>query len=438
MHPLRQTSFPISADTDPRVYVKSEPEGSVTGSFTGSLAESFDGFGGKGRKRKGKGQGQGQGHEKKKGDGDGDGSGSGSVKGGKRRGGGGGGGSSKGGTGGSKAGAGGDEDGEGDEDDEYMDDAEMLAGEGGGPAMDAKAEKENLAYVITLCQFCVFFFGCCCCCCSGFETNVDSGTVSVLIDAFDTDQSTRYDLFKRAKLSKPALRKIVNQTLSQSVPPNVVTTVSGYSKIFIGEIVEKARTVQDEWANAADEAAIAAAQEVERKAAEGKTTATKPSTPAATPTTAPAPATATNTNANTPTNTNINTTTIKSEESDGVAVKIEDSQPSLPSTQTAVEGTPPVQSPNININTNTNTNPPTTNTPAATSLNDAEKPPLKLPPNPHRGPLLPAHIREALRRYKRAGEGGNVGFSGLSMKGLGVKGSSSWNINGAGGRRLFR
>lgn len=415
MHPLRQTSFPVSADNDPRVYgstsVKSEPDGgSVTGSFTGSLAESFDGV--KGRKRKGKGQGQG-----KKGDRDRDDDGS--VKGGKRKGGGG---SNKGGgkrAGGSKTGAGdGDEDGEGDDDDEYMDDAEMLAGEGGGPAMDAKAEKENLAYVTNRtisCSFVVIFL----------RTNLISLDGRVLIDAFNSDQSTRYDLFKRAKLSKPALRKIVNQTLSQSVPPNVVTTVSGYSKIFIGEIIEKARTVQEEWANAADNAAIAAAEEAERKDAERQINtpaATATSTPAATPTTT------TNTNANTPTN----TTTIKQEEPSGVVVKTEDFQPSLPSTQTTVEGTPPLQSPNFN-------RPPiTAATTTTTSSNNVEKPPFKLPPNPHRGPLLPAHIREALRRYKRAGEGGNVGFSGLSMKGLGVKGSSSWNINGAGGRRLFR
>ena len=133
MHPLRQTSFPISPDNDPRVYggtsVKSEADaGSVTGSFTGSLAESFeDGGAGTKRRRKGK-KGAGR-------DGDE------SVKGGgSRR-------STKGGWGSSKGGGGGDEDAEVDEDNEYMDDAEMLAGEGGGPAMDAKAEKENLAYV---------------------------------------------------------------------------------------------------------------------------------------------------------------------------------------------------------------------------------------------------------------------------------------------------
>jgi transcription initiation factor TFIID subunit 11 len=59
-------------------------------------------------------------------------------------------------------------------------------------------------------------------------------------------------------------------------------------------------------------------------------------------------------------------------------------------------------------------------------------------PNPHRGPLLPSHLREALRRSKRAGEGGNVGFSSLSMNGYGVKGSLTWAVRGGAGRRLFQ
>lgn len=65
-------------------------------------------------------------------------------------------------------------------------------------------------------------------------------------------------------------------------------------------------------------------------------------------------------------------------------------------------------------------------------------PEFRPPPNPHRGQLLPAHLREALRRYKRDGEGGGVGFSGLSMGNLGVRGSVTWNAGGAGGRRIFR
>lgn len=50
------------------------------------------------------------------------------------------------------------------------------------------------------------------------------------------------------------------------------------------------------------------------------------------------------------------------------------------------------------------------------------------------GPLLPDHFREALRRYRRDGEGGGTGLTGVSV-GLGLPGSGSARM---GGKRLFR
>ena len=49
-----------------------------------------------------------------------------------------------------------------------------------------------------------------------------------------------------------------------------------------------------------------------------------------------------------------------------------------------------------------------------------------------RGPLLPDHLREALRRYKKERGGGSAGFRGLSMEGKIATASRT------GGKRLFR
>lgn len=160
-------------------------------------------------------------------------------------------------------------------------------------------------------------------------------------------------MFKRAKLRKETLRRIVNHALSQSVPASVVTTINGFTKVYAGEIIEKARTVQAQWADAHDQSARAEFDEQQKLA---------------------------------------NSTTTESD----ATIKQE------PGTQS--------QSPRAFVP----------------------------PPNPHRGQLLPAHLREALRRYKRDGEGGGVGFSGLSMGNLGVRGSVTWNAGGVGGRRIFR
>ena len=65
-------------------------------------------------------------------------------------------------------------------------------------------------------------------------------------------QLERHGTWKRAKLKTNNVRTLVNQTLSQSVPANVITVVAAYTKMFAGLIVEGARDVQAEWAAVAE------------------------------------------------------------------------------------------------------------------------------------------------------------------------------------------
>lgn len=196
----------------------------------------------------------------------------------------------------------------------------------------------------------------------------------LLVDAFNPLQSERYDLFKRAKLRKETLRRIVNHALSQSVPASVVTTINGFTKVFAGEMIEKARTVQKEWADAQDQAALAWLSQDDPTSEETNQSATN----------------------------NEHLTGVKSEpaETDG--------------------GVSSGAAEVFRVSAHSGSGS------------------LKLPPNPHRGQLLPSHLREALRRYKRDGEGGGVGFSGLSLGNLGVRGSVTWSAGSVGGRPLFR
>ncbi|KAL5338136.1 hTAFII28-like protein conserved region-domain-containing protein [Aspergillus crustosus] len=330
MHPLRQTSFPV--DPDLRGFSAISDTGSVTGSFTGSVGgASVDGIFRKKRGRKSKAEKERERERERESEGPGGGSvrGAGASVAG------------YGGAGGGGGGGGGNNGEEGDDDDEF-DDEDLLGREDGGRgAEDAEAERKNLA---------------------------------LLVDAFNPLQSERYDLFKRAKLRKETLRRIVNHALSQSVPASVVTTINGFTKVFAGEMIEKARTVQKEWADAHDQAAL------ERLAEE----------------TAP------------PDN---NKTSHGGESKEPYsAVKPE---PMDVDTDTNSAGLFRVSAPGG----------------MATG---------KLPPNPHRGQLLPSHLREAVRRYKRDGEGGGVGFSGLSLGSLGVRGSVTWSSGSVGGRPLFR
>lgn len=204
----------------------------------------------------------------------------------------------------------------------------------------------------------------------------------------------------------------MNHALSQSVPASVVTTVNGFTKVFAGEIVEKARTVQAEWADAHDLAARdafdaqeAAADKAAQARAEAAALQSKPATP--TPSGTPVPG--------------------AGSESLGNGVKKEPSDSKLASSSPA---------PGNHVSPSPSKKPAQ---PAVSSpIPPRPRREFRPPPNPHRGQLLPSHLREAVRRIKRDGEGGGVGYSGLSMENLGVRGAFTWNSGSVGGRRLFR
>ncbi|KAF2503163.1 TAFII28-domain-containing protein [Lophium mytilinum] len=74
--------------------------------------------------------------------------------------------------------------------------------------------------------------------------------IRILLERLDDDQTERYTIFRRIKLRKEIVRKITNQTLSQSVPQPVIIAINGFTKVFIGELIDRALTVRDEWAAA--------------------------------------------------------------------------------------------------------------------------------------------------------------------------------------------
>ncbi|GAA5853380.1 hypothetical protein JCM8547_002434 [Rhodosporidiobolus lusitaniae] len=67
----------------------------------------------------------------------------------------------------------------------------------------------------------------------------------VLLEHFDEQQMDRYEAYRRSGLAKGSVRKLVNQVLGQSVSPSILTVVRGFAKVFVGEIVEKARSIAD-------------------------------------------------------------------------------------------------------------------------------------------------------------------------------------------------
>ncbi len=70
--------------------------------------------------------------------------------------------------------------------------------------------------------------------------------LAILIEAMTPEQKELYQLYRRVKLKKEHVRRLANHTLSQSVPSSIVLTLMGVTKLFMGEIIERARNVQYE------------------------------------------------------------------------------------------------------------------------------------------------------------------------------------------------
>ncbi|KIW12079.1 hypothetical protein PV08_09353 [Exophiala spinifera] len=198
-----------------------------------------------------------------------------------------------------------------------------------------------------------------------------------LADTLDPDQYSRYNQWRALSLNNATVKRLVNSIVSQSVTSAPLQAVRIYGKWFVGEIVERAREVQEEYAKAYD---VTRQAEKERRQKELET----------------------------------------------LEEKQKEKQAQIQANNNAGPGggraTPDMQSRML-----------------TRDIERLRREIKEYIPNPHRGGLLPDHLREALRRYKADGEGGGVGFQGMSHGLLGVPGSVAWRVgDGASGRRLFR
>jgi transcription initiation factor TFIID subunit 11 len=190
----------------------------------------------------------------------------------------------------------------------------------------------------------------------------------MLTEAMDPDQARRYETYRRVRLKRETVRKLVNQTLSQSVPMPVVIAVTSYSKAFIGELIDGALTVRDEWAAA-------------------RTHLPNPNLP--------------------PALIKYGLNAPKAHRPDAMPSET-DLQNVLGYAAQQIRDEPYWKEIGEDV-------------PLEDRLKMCDK-----------GPLTPAHIREALRRYKRDREGGGAGFAGMSLEGV------ERTLGRTGGRKLFR
>lgn len=206
---------------------------------------------------------------------------------------------------------------------------------------------------------------------------------ALLVGAFDDQQFSRFEIWRSSKLTEGVVRRLVNQTLSQSVPVPVILAVKSVAKLFAGELIEKARKVQSEWL-----------------ALSGEDQALIPST----------------------------TTSVQSSQEN--ALRLKDPSLAHSSSQWGGLSNDNAQTP---VKMENSADRGRTFLPSAKSEEEAEH--RKEMNRTLRGPLTPDHLREAMRRIKMERAGG-VGLLGLGR----LQHSSGQERFGfkTGGRRLFR
>ncbi|VEU22969.1 DEKNAAC104225 [Brettanomyces naardenensis] len=67
---------------------------------------------------------------------------------------------------------------------------------------------------------------------------------NLLLESMDDNQLSRYEFFRRTNLNTGNIRKFVNNVVGQNVNSNLAKIIGGVGKMFVGEIVEKAKDVQ--------------------------------------------------------------------------------------------------------------------------------------------------------------------------------------------------
>lgn len=71
--------------------------------------------------------------------------------------------------------------------------------------------------------------------------------MQVLVSYFTEEQLDRYEMYRRSAFPKASIKRLMQTMSTCSVSQNAVIAMSGISKVFVGEIMEEALDVKEQW-----------------------------------------------------------------------------------------------------------------------------------------------------------------------------------------------
>jgi len=76
---------------------------------------------------------------------------------------------------------------------------------------------------------------------------IEPSKVQLLLSQFTPEQNHRYEYYRRSNFPKANVKNIMQSVSGTTINQKMAIVMSGITKLFVGEIIETARTVQDEW-----------------------------------------------------------------------------------------------------------------------------------------------------------------------------------------------